>query len=386
MSSEDAGLLSPVRAGTRAERATSDRAWLQALLDAEAALARAQARLGLVSAEAAEAITRAARAGEFDLAELAVRSRAAGNPVVPLVAELRRTAADHVHQGATSQDVLDTAAMLVSARTRAIVLGDLDRVLEALARLAAEHRDTPMAGRTLGQQAVPTTFGLKAAGWLLACLEARRRLTAVPLPVQFGGAAGTLAGYGERALDLLPLFAQETGLDEPVLPWHAHRAPVADLGAALAAVTGTLGKFATDVILHAQSEVGEVAEPAAPGRGGSSAMAHKRNPVLATMIRSAALQLPGLVSVLLTAQAGAAHERPAGEWHAEWQPLRECLRLAGGAAETAAELAGGLEVFPEWMRAHLDHLFALLTDQDRGVGHAPELVDRALAYYRERRA
>jgi 3-carboxy-cis,cis-muconate cycloisomerase len=239
-----------------------------------------------------------------------------------------------------------------------------------------------MAGRTLGQQAVPTTFGLKAAGWLTGCRDARDRLAAVRLPVQLGGAAGTMAGYGDGALDLLPLFAAETGLAEPVLPWHTLRTPVTDLACALAAVTGALGKLATDVILLAQSEVGEVAEPAAPGRGGSSAMAHKRNPVLATMIRSAALQAPALAQVLLASRV-AEHERPAGSWHAEWQPLRECLRLAGGAAGTAAELAEGLEVFPERMRHNLDHLLAVLAGhgEDPGIGAASALVDRALRHH-----
>ncbi|MEV5741767.1 3-carboxy-cis,cis-muconate cycloisomerase [Microbispora rosea] len=385
----DRGLLSPVWAGTEVAAVTADDAWLRAMLEAEVCLARAQARLGVVPERAAAAITEAARHDRHDAAGLARRARDAGNPVVPLVKDLRAAAGEAgswVHHGATSQDILDTAAMLVAARAREVILRHLDRVLAALARLAAEHRDTPMAGRTLGQQAVPTTFGLKAAGWLTGCRDARDRLAAVPLPVQLGGAAGTMAGYGERALDLLPLFAAETGLAEPVLPWHTLRTPVTDLAGALAAVTGALGKLATDVILLAQSEVGEVAEPAAPGRGGSSAMAHKRNPVLATMIRSAALQAPAQAQVLLAALV-AEHERPAGSWHAEWQPLRECLRLAGGSAETAAELAEGLEVFPGRMRHNLDHLLAVLAEhgEDPGVGSAPALVDRALAHH-ERKA
>ncbi|MEU6430820.1 3-carboxy-cis,cis-muconate cycloisomerase [Microbispora sp. NPDC046973] len=387
--SSDAGLLSPVWAGTEVAAVTADDAWLRAMLEAEAGLARAQARLGVVPERAVAAIIEAARAlsGEdrYDAADLARRARDAGNPVVPLVKDLRAAAGEAgswVHHGATSQDILDTAAMLVAARAREVILRDLGRVLAALARLAGEHRDTPMAGRTLGQQAVPTTFGLKAAGWLVGCRDARDRLAAVRLPVQLGGAAGTMAGYGERALELLPLFAAETGLAEPVLPWHTLRTPVTDLACALAAVTGALGKLATDVILLAQSEVGEVAEPAAPGRGGSSAMAHKRNPVLATMIRSAALQAPALAQIPLASRV-AEHERPAGSWHAEWQPLRECLRLAGGAAETAAELAEGLEVFPERMRHNLDHLLAVLADhgEDPGIGQAPALVDRALEFH-----
>jgi 3-carboxy-cis,cis-muconate cycloisomerase len=406
-------LLSPVAAGTAAEAATSAVAWLRALIDAEAALARAQTRLGLIPDGVADAIAGAA----VDPAALAERARGAGNPVVPLVAELREIAGEHVHQGATSQDIMDTAAMLVAARTRRIVLADLDRTLGALAGLAARHRDTPMAGRTFGQQAVPTTFGLRAAGWLTAVAGARDRLAAVCLPAQLGGAGGTMAAYGTTRL--LPVFAAETGLAEPLLPWHTLRAPVAELGAALALVAGSLGKLATDVVLLAQTEVGEVAEPAAPGRGGSSAMPHKRNPVLATMIRSVALRVPSHVQVLFQAQA-AGLERPAGEWHAEWQPLCESLRLVGGAAETAAELTAGLEVFPDRMRANMrdelasEHISAVLgerlgrraareaiadatregrplaelvpggADPATLTGQAAELVDRALAAYAER--
>jgi 3-carboxy-cis,cis-muconate cycloisomerase len=403
-------LLSPVAAGTAAEKATSGEAWLRALLDAEAALARAQARLGVVPDGVAEAIL----AANVDLDELAVRARDAGNPVVPLVAGLRESVGEHVHRGATSQDIMDTAAMLVADRTRRIILADLSRTADALARLAREHRETPMAGRTFGQQAVPTTFGLRAAGWLTAVARAREALADVRLPAQLGGAAGTMAAYGTT--ELLPVFAEETGLAEAVLPWHTLRAPVAELGAALALVAGALGKLATDVVTLAQTEIGEVAEPAAPGRGGSSAMPHKRNPVLATMIRSAALRVPAYAQVLFASQA-AALERPAGEWHAEWLPLNDALRLTGGAAETAAELAGGLEVFPDRMRANLrDELLseqaaaalaresgraeadravaAALregrplrdlvpggTDPAQAVGRAAELVDRALAAY-----
>ncbi|MFI0352135.1 3-carboxy-cis,cis-muconate cycloisomerase [Actinomadura sp. 9N407] len=387
--SPDTGLLSPVRAGTRAEAATGDRAWLAAMLDAEAALARAQARLGIVPPEAAAAIGRAADAGRIDLPALARRARAAGNPVVPLVADLRElagTAGEHVHRGATSQDIVDTAAMLVATRTRRAALAHLDRALDALAGIAERHRDTPIAGRTLGRQALPTTFGAKAGGWLLGVLEARERLAAVPLPVQLGGAAGTLGAYGDQGFALLEAFAAETGLAEPVAPWHTRRTPVADLGAALALTAGALGKFATDVVLLAQSEIDEVAEQAAPGRGGSSAMPHKRNPAMATMIRSAALQVPAYAQIL-AASLAAPHERPAGEWHAEWQPLRECLRLTGGAAETAAELAEGLEVAPERMRANLDDLLAVLAEHggDPGPGLAPLLADRAVAAYRASR-
>ncbi|WP_242909983.1 3-carboxy-cis,cis-muconate cycloisomerase [Actinomadura terrae] len=379
----DAGLLSPVRAGTEAEAATGDGAYLTAMLDAEAALARAQARLGIVPADAADAIAAAAASGRIDLVDVARRARGAGNPVVPLVADLRGLAGDagrHVHKGATSQDIVDTGAMIVASRARRGTLAHLDRALDALAGLAERYRDTPMAGRTLGRQALPTTFGAKAAGWLVGVLEARDRLGSVPLPAQLGGAAGTLDAHGDRALDLADAFADETGLARPVLPWHTRRGPVADLAAALALVAGALGKIGTDVWLLAQSEVDEVAEAAGPGRGGSSAMPHKRNPALATLVRSAALQVPAYAQVVLAAQA-APLERPAGEWHAEWQPLRECLRLTGGAAETAAELVGGLEVRPDRMRANLAGLLDVL-GADPGPGAAPGLVDRALDAYR----
>ncbi|MEU8804239.1 3-carboxy-cis,cis-muconate cycloisomerase [Spirillospora sp. NPDC048819] len=385
--SPDAGLLSPVRAGTAAEAATGDAAYLAAMLDAEAALARAQARLGIVPVDAAAAIGAAADAGRFDLVDVARRARGSGNPVVPLVADLRALAGpagEHVHKGATSQDIADTGAMLVAARTRRVVLADLDRALDALAGLAARYRDTPMAARTLGRQALPTTFGAKAANWLMGCLEARERLAAVPLPVQLGGPAGTLDAFGDRALDVVAAFADEAGLARPVLPWHTRRTAVVDLAAALALTAGALGKIATDVWLLSQSEVAEVAEAAGAGKGGSSSMPHKRNPALSTMIRSAALQVPAQVQVLLAAQA-APHERPAGEWHAEWQPLRECLRLTGGAAETAADLLDGLEVSAELMRADLDDLLDVLGG-DPGPGAAAVLVGRALDAYRRSRA
>jgi 3-carboxy-cis,cis-muconate cycloisomerase len=402
----DAGLLSPVSAGTEAAALTSDRAYLQALLDAEAALARAQARLGAVPAAAATAITAAARADRVDLAAIAGRVRASGNPVVPLVAELAAAAgpdaAPYVHSGATSQDIVDTGLMLLSRRALLVVGADLDRTAAALARLAAEHRDTPAVARTLTQHAVPTTFGLKAAGWheLVATAAGRVRPLEAELPVSLGGAGGTLAGYAERAPStadvdaasyvdgLITAYAAETGLAEPVLPWHALRVPVADLGATLALVTGALGKFAVDVLGMARTEVAEVAEPATAGRGGSSAMPQKRNPVLATLVRSAALQVPALAAVL-TQSMLAEDERPAGAWHAEWQPLRDCLRLAGGAAATAAELAERLVVFPERLRADLEltgpavvaeRLAAVLgKDVARAATEAAERTGRPLA-------
>jgi 3-carboxy-cis,cis-muconate cycloisomerase len=387
----DAGLLSPVRTGTPVEAVVGDGAWLQAMLDAEAALARAQARCGTVPAHAAEAITAAARADLLDVRELALAARETANPVVgvvkaltAVVAERSPQAAEYVHRGSTSQDVFDTGAMLVASRALRLIVADLRAVATALAGLAAEHRDTVMAGRTLALHAVPTTFGLKAAGWRHLVLDAAERLegVALGLPVSLGGAAGTLAGYlqyaGEGAdpaavLDeLVAAFADETGLAAPQLPWHALRTPVADLGAALAHTSGVLGKIAADVLVLTRTETGEVTEPAVAGRGASSAMPHKRNPVLATLIRSAALQVPALATVLVQCLA-TEDERSAGMWHAEWQPLREALRLTGGAAHTAVELARGLTVHPQRMRANLGATGGQLVSERVSAVLAPRL-------------
>lgn len=372
----DTGLLSPGRAGSAAEAATSDTAVLQALLDAESALTRAQAACGLAPAEAAEAVTAVADAARFDARDLALRARSGGNPVIPLVKELTAAVPEeyggYVHRGATSQDILDTALMLMASRTLGLIRADLVRTEAALGRLAVAHRATPMPGRTLTQHAVPTTFGLKAAGWRSLVLDARDRLDAVrrTLPCQLGGAAGTLAaftvyaaeaGVTDRAgVDALPAaYARELGLAAPLLPWHTLRTPVADLASVLAFGAGALGKAATDVATLSRTEIAEVAEGS---RGGSSAMPHKANPVRATLITAAARRAPALAATLygsLTAE----DERPAGAWHAEWEPLRELLRLTGGAARDAAELAEHLVVRPEAMRAHLDLTHGLIVSE-----------------------
>ncbi|WP_084956222.1 3-carboxy-cis,cis-muconate cycloisomerase [Thermoactinospora rubra] len=373
----DSGLLSPVWAGSRVAAVTSDEAWLRAMLDVEAALARAQAELGEIPAGAAERIGEVAATLTVDLTELAREARQSANPVVPLVARLRAAVgeehAGHVHRGATSQDILDTATALVTRRAVEIVRADLRTVMAGLAELAHEHRHTPMAARTLGRRALPTTFGLRAATWLAGVLDTDGRLARPRLPVQLGGAAGTLAGYGPRALELAELVAAGLGLPAAPVPWQSERSMVAELGSALAGVTGALGKIATDVVLLAQDEVGELAESSL---GSSSAMPHKRNPALSVLIRSAALQVASYAQVLAAAQLGEL-DRAAGAWQAEWQPLRECLRLAGGAAHTAAELVSGLKVFPKRMRANAEGL-------PGDVGAAAELVDRILAGYRNR--
>jgi 3-carboxy-cis,cis-muconate cycloisomerase len=317
--------------------ATGDEAWVQAMLDFEAALARAQ---GL---------------GELDLpsvdaAEIAREGRYSGTPAAALVKALDSPDA---HRGATSQDVMDTASSLVAKRSLALIEVELGGVASECARLAGEHRDTPMAARTLLQQALPTTFGLKAAGWLVAVDEARDLLGAVPLSVELGGAAGTLAALGDDGLATVDRLADDLGLPAPLLPWHTRRLRVGQLGAALALAAGALEKVALDVKLMAQTEVGEVAESSAGGRGGSSTLPHKRNPVGAALTIACAHGVRGAASVLTGAQAQE-HERAAGAWQAEWDALSRALALTGGAAAALRECLEGLDVFPDRMRSNLD--------------------------------
>jgi len=365
-----------------------DTAWLQAMLDTEAGLARALERAGLAPAGAGGAVTAAARADNFDPNELGGLAALTGNPVPGLARALARqvpqTAVSAVHRGATSQDIVDTAVMLLAKRAIAVIQADLARAADAAAGLAAAHRASIMIGRTLLQQAVPVTFGLVAAGWLTSVDEARAGLVSVGprLAVQFGGAAGTLASLGEAGPRVAALLAEELGLAVPVLPWHTDRLRIIDLGAALARVAAALGKIARDVTLLAQSEVGEVSEgsgpaaarpadqnradqnradqhrtdqqaPAAsPRRGGSSAMPHKRNPVASIAILGCTRQVPGLLATLAVATEQEL-QRAAGAWHAEWEPLTALLRLTGSASSWAAELLPGLVVDTSRMAANL---------------------------------
>ncbi|GGZ38715.1 3-carboxy-cis,cis-muconate cycloisomerase [Streptomyces poonensis] len=375
----DGGLLAPGWTGSPAASATSDTAFLRALLDAEAALTRAQASLGLAPDGAATAVTEAADVGRFDVRSLASRARGGGNPVIPLVADLTEAVGKeygpYVHRGATSQDIMDTAMMLVAVRALGPALEDLARTERALARLAAEHRDTAMPGRTLTQHAVPTTFGLKAAGWRALVLDARDRLTAVRdgLPAQLAGAAGTLAAFtafgASDPTELTAAYARELGLAEPLLPWHTLRTPVADLAGALAFTAGALGKIAADVLVLARTEIAEVSEGSG---GGSSAMPHKANPVRSTLIAAAARRAPQLAATLYGSLA-AEDERPAGAWHAEWEPLRDLLRLAGAAARDATELAEGLQVHADAMRRHLNLTHGLIVSERLAAELAPVL-------------
>jgi 3-carboxy-cis,cis-muconate cycloisomerase len=362
-------LFRPIFVPDRFREAVSARAWLGAMLDAEGALATAEARAGLIPPDAAEAIASCCKAGLFDPEELGRKGRAQGNPVPPLVRALTETvskvsedAARYVHKGATSQDIVDTAAMLLTKRALGLILTETDAIAAALAGLADAHRDTPIAGRTLLQQALPTTFGLKAAGWLVSVLEARRRLLevrATKLAAQLGGAAGTLASLGDSGAEVLKEFARELELAEPAVPWHTDRSRISEIGGALSLLSGALGKISLDIILMAQTEVGEVSEPAGAGRGGSSTLPHKRNPILSVTAAASVRRVHDISHTLQSAMVQE-HERAAGAWHSEWEALSDALALTGGAAAAVREATEGLEVHPKKMRANLDATGGLL--------------------------
>jgi 3-carboxy-cis,cis-muconate cycloisomerase len=353
-----------------------DRAWVRAMLDFERALATVLARAGIVPEEAARTIVSVIDTGEFDPVSLGRRAVASGNPVIPLVrdieAALPAAAKPFVHYGATSQDVLDTAASLVSRRALRPILDGLTAVAEECERLAWLHRETLIAGRTLSQHALPTTFGLKCAGWLVAVDEVEERLAQVRderLAVQFGGAAGTLAALREAGGHVTDRLAEELGLVAPLIPWHTDRTRFAELAGGLGSVAGVLAKIAQDVVLLAQTEVAEVAE--AEG-GTSSAMPHKHNPVRAVLVTAGARRVPGLVATMLSAMAHE-HERAAGAWHAEWETLIELLRVVGGAVRGTRELLSRLQVDPERMRRNLDLTGGLLLAENIAVRLAPAL-------------
>lgn len=364
--------------------AVSGSAWLEAMLEVERALASAGRVAGLVPADAAGVIVAACDPGAFDVEALAAEGRSVASPAEPLVRALRArvggAAEQYVHAGATSQDVMDTAAMLVARRALGLVLAELDRVAAACARLAGAHGRTPIAGRTLLQHAVPTTFGLKAAGWLDGALDARSALLRARderLAAQLGGAAGTLAAYGDRGVDMLEAFAREVGLPAPDVPWHTVRARVVELGAALGLAAGVASAVALDVVLLAQTEVAEVAESTA---GGSSAMPHKRNPAAAVLARAAARQAAAHAGVL-TGSLEQEHERAAGAWQAEWDALSGALAYAGGAAAALATSLEGLHVDAGRMRANLDLTGGLVTSE-RVAALLAEHVGRQVAHER----
>jgi 3-carboxy-cis,cis-muconate cycloisomerase len=342
---------------------TSDRAWVQAMLEVEAALARAHAAAGTIPAEHAQLIARVCNVDDFDLAALGEVTAASATPVVPLVDALRALAgdaADSVHVDATTQDIVDTATMLVAKRSREAILTDAREASEECARLAHAHRRSVMPGRTLLQHARPVTFGLKAAQWMTSLDEAVTLLARWRPAVQLGGPVGTNTGAAEALAGLLDLEA-------PVLPWHTNRVRIAELGGALGSLGGVAGKIAGDVILLAQTEVAEVREDT-PGR--SSSMPDKRNPARSIAVVACARRTPGLVATLLSCMDHE-HERAAGAWQAEWETLRDLLRLAGGAASGLRTVLGGLDVDVERMREHAGEATA---DTDA-------IIDRALAIH-----
>ncbi|WP_158850826.1 3-carboxy-cis,cis-muconate cycloisomerase [Saccharothrix deserti] len=357
------------------EAETCDRAWLRAMLDFERALAIVQARAGIVTEEAARMVVTAIDVGHYDPVVLGEGALISGTPVVPLVrainAHVTAEGRAAVHNGATSQDVLDTALSLVAHRALGPILAGLRGVAAECERLAERHRDTLIAGRTLTQHALPTTFGLKCAGWMVAVDEAETALARVRahrLAVQFGGAAGTLAAVRDPGGALTEQLAAELGLAAPLIPWHTNRTRVAELAGALGEASGVLAKIAQDVVLLAQTEVAEVAE----GEGGtSSAMPHKQNPVRAVLVTACTRRVPGLVSTVLSAMAQE-HERAAGAWHSEWQTVTELLRLVGGAVRGTRELLSRLRVDPARMRSNLDLTGGLLMAENVAV----RLADR----------
>lgn len=383
----DVGLLAPVSAGTAAERLTSDAAVAGAMVRAEVALAHALADCGLAPAAAHDAAERLAEV-EVDPRQLALDAVAGGNPVIPLVQQLRGALEPElqrwVHSGATSQDVLDTALMLVSAGAARRLEEDLTRLAGTLAALADECRSVPAVARTLTQQALPTTLGMRVAGWLAGVHDAVRAVRpCTTLPVSLSGPAGTASAYGSAGPAVLDAFARRLGQRAPAFPWHTRRTPVLEVSSALTAATGACGKIAADVLVMSQSEVGEARE----GRPGpSSAMAHKANPARSVLVAAAARQVPALASVLGCA-AAAEQERPAGAWHAEWQPLRTMLRLAGGAAERTADLVATLELDHRAMRRNLDHLVGALGENPSWVAshveHVDIWIDRVLGQHKE---
>lgn len=374
-------LFGSVLAAGPVRQLTGDGSWLRALLDTESALARSEADAGVIPEEDARVIAAACLRDDFDVARIGAAAPGVGNPAAPLVHALRErvpeSARASVHFGATSQDIVDTAAMLVASASCEAILADLRGCGDALATMAERYSSTVQIGRTLLQQALPTIFGLTAAGWLsgvdssVVTLESARS----GLAGQLGGPTGTLSALGDAGLAVLAAFCSHLGLAEPVLPWHTERGRVAALAAALGQACGTVATVARTVTLLAQNEVGEVTEQGPEGSGGSSSMPHKQNPIAAVSALACARQAPGLVATVLSSMEQE-YQRAAGSWHAEWRPLIELLRTSGSAAHWLLESLRRLAVHPESMRQHLP--------EDVGdTGSAEAFVNRALAQHRE---
>ncbi len=382
MSTSLSPLLAPMFSSGPMRAVCDDVAYLQAMLDFEAALARAEAAVGVIPQSAAAPIGEACQASAFDLAGLAEAATRSGNLAIPLVkaltAAVARTdpeAARFVHWGATSQDVIDTATMLVLRSGIDVLRDDLDRAITGFAKLAQAHRNTAMVARTWLQHALPMPFGLKLAEYAAALSRSRTRLKRLAqhgLALQFGGAAGTLAALGDKGLAVAKKLSGELKLPLPEAPWHTHRDRIAEAASVLAILAGSCGKIARDVSLLMQTDVGEAFEPAGAGRGGSSTMPHKRNPVAAATALGAATMAPNLAATILAAQVQE-HERSAGPWHAEWPTLPTLLLVTSGALAATVDLAEGLEVDAMRMRQNLDATGGLIMAEAVAMALAEKL-------------
>ncbi|UFN48538.1 3-carboxy-cis,cis-muconate cycloisomerase [Roseomonas sp. OT10] len=374
------GAVLGVLYGTDAMRAAvGERAWLARMLEVEAALARAESRLGIIPESAGPAISAAARIEAIDMAALAASTRNTGYPVVGLVKQLTALAGPEAgrwtHWGATTQDILDTALVLCLREGLDLIGRDLDRVCDALATQARLHRDTVMAGRTHLQHALPVTFGYKVAVWLSPLLTMRERLEQLRprlLRVQFGGAVGTLASLGDRGLEVAKALAEELELAEPDIPWHVARDGVAEAVGFCGLLCGALGKIATDIMLLMQTEVAEVFEPHAPGRGGSSTMPQKRNPIACEYVLAQARGVHALVPQVMAAMADD-HERGTGPWQAEALAIPQTFNLTHGALAQALLIAEGMTVDAARMRRNLDATGGLIVAEAVMMGLAPKL-------------
>jgi 3-carboxy-cis,cis-muconate cycloisomerase len=373
----DVGLLSPVWAGTAAEAMTSDAQVAGAMARFEVAVANALADHGLAAQVSVNEL-------DIDVRRLALDAVPPGNPTVPLVEALRRRSDGPLHQGLTSQDVVDSALMMVASSVLLQVESDLVVLAERLAHLAGSRRDVPCVARTLTQQAMPTTLGFRAAGWLAGVHDALLAVRSCrPLPVSVGGPVGTVAGFGSAGPAVVASVANRLGLATPVMSWHTRRSPVLSLAATLVGVGEACGRMCADLLLMTQTEVGEASEGSA---GSSSAMAHKANPTRAVLVASAAQQLPFLLASVASSGA-AGSERPAGAWHAEWQPLRTMLRLAGAAAERTCRLADDMSFDEQAMRRNLDRLVDAVGEDPSWVDaqtlHVGVWIDRVLAQHEQ---
>ncbi len=357
----------------------SDENRVQCYLDIEAALARVQARLGLIPQRAADEITAKCTLDIIDMVKLKSKTELIGYPVLPVVQQLVAACSDHLgeycHWGATTQDITDTATIMQIRQALSLIEDDLTAVSGHLADLARRYHDTPMAGRSNLQQAVPITFGYKVATWLSAIERHRQRLAELRPRVlvgEFGGAAGTLASLGTAGLDVQEGLMAELELGQPDIAWHTARDRIAEVGCFLGLVTGTLGKIATDVKLLMQTEVGEVFEPYAKDRGSSSTMPQKRNPISCNYIHASVAMVRQLVAALLDAMVED-HERSTGPWEIEWIAVPEIFTLTAGALQQARTLLAGLEVDAARMRANLEITHGLISTEAVMMGLAPHL-------------